>query len=89
MTYIDQFVKIFYENNIIIKRTLINLNKKIMRMRIQKLNLYDKKKNRISKILVKLIWDFFGKPLFSSYLPGTYWRKLFWNFWSKIGKGGK
>lgn len=59
-------------------------------MRLQKLNLYVKKKNRTSKILVKLIWDFFGKPLFSSYLPGTYWRKLILIiFGAKIGKGGK
>jgi len=59
-------------------------------MRIQKLNLYVKKKNRISKILVKLIWDFFGKPLFASYLPGTYWRKIILRiFGAKIGKGGK
>ncbi len=59
-------------------------------MRLQKLNLYVKKKNRISNILVKLIWDFFGKPLFSSYLPGTCWRKLILRiFGAEIGKGGK
>ena len=59
-------------------------------MRLQKLNLYVKKKNRISKILVKIIWDFFGKPIFSSFLPGTYWRKLILRiFGAKIGKGGK
>ena len=59
-------------------------------MRLQKLNLYVKKKNKISKIIVKLIWDFFWKPLFSSYLPGTYWRKLILRiFGAKIGKGGK
>ena len=59
-------------------------------MRIQKLNLYSKKKYRIPKIVVKLIWDFFGKPLFSSYIPGTYWRKLILRiFGAKIGKGGK
>ena len=59
-------------------------------MRIQKLNVYEKRKYRITKILVKLIWDFFGKPLCSSYLPGTYWRKLVLRvFGAKIGKGGK
>ena len=59
-------------------------------MRLQKLDLYLKKKNKISTLLVKLIWDFFGKPLFSSYLPGTYWRKLILRiFGAKIGKGGK
>ena len=59
-------------------------------MRIQKLNFYKKKKNRVSIILLKLIWDFFGKPLFSSFLPGTYWRKIFLRiFGAKIGKGGK
>ena len=59
-------------------------------MRIQKLNLYVKKKIEISTILVKLIWDFFGKPLISSYLPGTHWRKLILIiFGAKIGKGGK
>ena len=59
-------------------------------MRIQKLNLYVKKKNKISKILVKLIWEFFGKPLISCDLPGTYWRKLTLRiFGAKIGKGGK
>ncbi len=59
-------------------------------MRLQKLNLYVKKKNGISKKLVKLIWDFFGKPFFSSYLPGTYWRKLILRiFGAKIGIGGK
>ena len=59
-------------------------------MRLQKLNLYVKKKNRISKILVKLIWDFFGKPLFSCFIPGTYWRKLVLRiFGANIGKGGK
>ena len=59
-------------------------------MRLQKLNLYVKKKNRFSKILVKIIWDFFGKPIFSSFLPGTYWRKLILRiFGAKIGKGGK
>ena len=59
-------------------------------MRIQKLNLYVKKKIGISTILVKLIWDFFGKPLISSYLPGTNWRKLILIiFGAKIGKGGK
>ena len=59
-------------------------------MRLQKLNLYLKKKNSISKIINKLIWNFFGKPLFSSYLPGTYWRKFVLRiFGAKIGKGGK
>ena len=59
-------------------------------MRFQKLNLYVKKKNRISKILVKIIWDFFGKPLISSSLPGTHWRKFILKiFGAKIGKGGK
>ena len=59
-------------------------------MRLQKLNLYLKKKNRISIIIIKLIWDFIGKPLFSSYLPGTYWRKFILRiFRAKIGKGGK
>ena len=59
-------------------------------MRFQNLNLYVKKKNKISIILVKLIWDFFGKPLFSIFLPGTYWRKLILRiFGAKIGKGGK
>ena len=59
-------------------------------MRFQKLNLYEKKKNPISVILVKLIWDFIGKPFFSSSLPGTYWRKLILRiFGAKIGKGGK
>ena len=59
-------------------------------MRFQKLNLYEKKKNRISIIIAKLIWDFFGKPLFSSYFPGTYWRKFILRiFGAKIGKGGK
>ncbi|ABM72583.1 Hypothetical protein P9515_13761 [Prochlorococcus marinus str. MIT 9515] len=59
-------------------------------MRLQNLNLYEKKKNSISIIIVKLIWDFFGKPLFSSYIPGTYWRKLILRiFRAKIGKGGK
>ena len=59
-------------------------------MRVQKLNLYVKKKNKFLKILVKIIWDFFGKPLISSKLPGTYWRKfMFIFFGAKIGKGGK
>ena len=59
-------------------------------MRVQKLNLYVKKKNRISTILVKFIWDFCGKPLLSSYLPGIYWRKSILRiFGAKIGKGGK
>ena len=59
-------------------------------MRVQKLNLYVKKKKRISKILVKLTWDFFGKPLFSCDLPGTYWRKFILRiFGARIGKGGK
>ena len=59
-------------------------------MRLQKLNLYVKKKNNISTIIVKLIWDFIGKPFFSSYLPGTYWRKLILRiFGARIGKGGK
>ena len=59
-------------------------------MRVQKLNLYVKKKTSISKVFVKLIWDFFGKPLFSSYLPGTYWRKIILIiFGAEIGKGGK
>ena len=59
-------------------------------MRFQKLNLYQKKKNSISKIINKLIWNFFGKPLFSSYLPGTYWRKFILRiFGANIGKGGK
>ena len=59
-------------------------------MRIQKLNLYKKKKNRLSIILVKIIWEFFGKPLFSSFLPGTYWRKMILRiFGAKIGEGGK
>ena len=57
-------------------------------MRFQKLNLYKKKKNKISIIIVKLIWDFFGKPIFSSYFPGTYWRKFILRiFGAKIGKG--
>ena len=59
-------------------------------MRIQKLNLYVKKKNRISIKIVKLIWDVFGKPLLSSYIPGTYWRRyILIIFGAKIGKGGK
>ena len=59
-------------------------------MRSQKLNLYVKKKNRISILLVKLIWDIFGKPIFSSFFPGTYWRKIILRiFGAKIGKGGK
>ena len=59
-------------------------------MRVQKLNLYKKKKSKISTILVKLIWDFSGKPLFASFLPGTYWRKFILRiFGAKIGKGGK
>ena len=59
-------------------------------MRIQKLNLYLKKKNKISKILIKLICEFLGKPLFSSYIPGTYWRKfILIIFGAKIGRGGK
>ena len=59
-------------------------------MRLQKLNLYVKKKNKISKILLKLLWYFFGKPLFSSYFPGTYWRKIILRiFGGEIGKGGK
>ena len=59
-------------------------------MRVQKLNLYEKKKNKILKIFVKIIWDFFGKPLVSSCLPGTYWRKfILIIFGAKIGKGGK
>ena len=59
-------------------------------MRIQRLNFYEKKKIGISTILVKLIWDFFGKPLISSYHPGTNWRKLILIiFGAKIGKGGK
>ena len=59
-------------------------------MRLQKLNLYVKKKNGISKILIKLIWDFLGKPFFSSYLPGTYWRKLILRILEqKLGKAAK
>ena len=59
-------------------------------MRFQHLNLYVKKKNKISTIFVKLIWNLFGNPLFSIYLPGTYWRKLILRiFGAKIGKGGK
>ena len=59
-------------------------------MRLQKLNLYEKKKKGISKIVVKLIWDFIGKPIFSSFLPGTIWRKFILRiFGAKIGKGGK
>ena len=59
-------------------------------MRFQKLNLYERKKNRISIIIAKLIWEFFGKPLFSSCFPGTYWRKFILRiFGAKIGKGGK
>ena len=59
-------------------------------MRFQKLNLYVKKKNRISIIIAKLIWDIFGKPLISSYFPGTRWRKFILRiFGAKIGKGGK
>ncbi len=59
-------------------------------MRFQNLNLYVKKKNIISIILVKFVWDFIGKPLFSISLPGTYWRKLILRiFGAKIGKGGK
>ena len=59
-------------------------------MRFQKLNLYEKKKNRVSIILIKLIWDFFGKSLLASSLPGTNWRKFTLRiFGAKIGKGGK
>ena len=59
-------------------------------MRFQKLNLYIKKKNRISIIIAKLIWDFFGNTLFASRFPGTYWRKFILRiFGAKIGKGGK
>ena len=59
-------------------------------MRFQNLNLYVKKKNRFPIILVKLIWDFLGKPFLSCSFPGTYWRKLILRiFGAKIGKGGK
>ena len=59
-------------------------------MRFQNLNLYLKKKNRFSIILVKLVWDFFGKPFVYTSIPGTYWRKLILRiFGAKIGKGGK
>ena len=59
-------------------------------MRFQKLNLYVKKKNKLLIIIAKLIWDFSGKPLCSSYFPGTNWRKFILRiFGAKIGKGGK
>ena len=59
-------------------------------MRSQKLDLYVKEKKIISIILVKCIWDFFGKPLLSCSFPGTYWRKFILRiFGAKIGKGGK
>ena len=59
-------------------------------MRFQKLNLYVKKKNRFSIIIIKLIWDFFGKPILSCSFPGTYWRKFILRiFGARIGKGGK
>ena len=51
MIYIDQFVKISYENNIFkySKMFNINLNKENIIMRIQKLNLYVKKKIKFQK----------------------------------------
>ena len=56
----------------------------------QNLNLYKKKKRSIFEIYMLLTWNFIGKPLIGSFVPGTNWRKLILRiFGAKIGKGGK
>ena len=56
----------------------------------QKLDLYRKKKKNISYIFKIICWNFIGKPIISSFIPGTYWRKIILRlFGAKIGKGGK
>ena len=59
-------------------------------MKYQKLNLYKKKKRSMFAIFRLIIWNFFGKSLTGSFIPGTYWRKVILRlFGAKIGKGGK
>ena len=59
-------------------------------MRYQKLDLYRKKERNISDIFKIICWNFIGKPLVSSFIPGTYWRKIILRiFGARIGKGGK
>ena len=59
-------------------------------MRHQKLHFYRKNKRGIFNILKMVFWDFIGKPAVSSFIPGTYWRKIILRlFGAKIGKGGK
>ena len=59
-------------------------------MRIQKLNLYEKKKIKISRILLKLIWDFFGKHSFLKLYSRNFLEKIYFNnFGARIGRGGK
>ena len=59
-------------------------------MTYQKLNLYKKKKRNIYCYLRIICWNFLGKQFISSFLPGTFWRKVILRiFGAKIGKGGK
>ena len=59
-------------------------------MRNQKLHLYKKNKRSIFNILKIVFWNFTGKPVVSSFIPGTLWRKIILRlFGAKIGKGGK
>ena len=56
----------------------------------QKLNLYKRKKTNIYDFIKKFFWNFIGKPFVSSFIPGTYWRKIILRlFGAKIGIGGK
>ena len=59
-------------------------------MRYQNLNLYKKKKRSFDVFLKLFFWNFIGKPLTGSFIPGTSWRKFILRvFGAKIGKKGK
>ena len=59
-------------------------------MRYQKLDLYRKRERTIYSISKLLLWNFFGKPVVGSFIPGTFWRKIILRvFGAKIGRGGK
>ena len=59
---------------------------------IQRLDLYKSNLNKCKKgfFFLRVIWMLIIHPIFSSCLPGTFWRKLLLRlFGSKIGVGGR